>query len=334
MRLAARVDLDLDARMTLADPSTSASSGGSSSPVSSVRTSRPPSSSRSATAPATSRSRRRSRRRRRRRARARRPCARPPRRARRRARRRDLAGGDALERVEHRRLVLRRPSVRHRSATMAASPAGTDRDGTTRTGLSASPAACSAAEDHVRVVRQHDHLGRGRRLDRRDDLGRRGVHRLAALDHAGGPEALEQAAVALRPGATATTPVSSVGSPSSAAAEALLALARLLVHVRDLDAVDRPGRGRRARARRRGRRCGRAPSVRSGRRRRAASRRACSSSASSASASSPAPLDDEHGAVAELARAPGGSRRPTPRHLPSSRPPASARRPPPRGRRG
>ena len=87
---------------------------------------------------------------------------------------------------------------------------------------------------------QHDHLGGGRRVDCGDDLLRRGVHRLAALDHAGRPEALEETPVSL-PGRNDDDARLERRQPLQRLREALLALERLPMHVGDLDAVDRPG---------------------------------------------------------------------------------------------
>ena len=66
-------------------------------------------------------------------------------------------------------------------------------------------------EDHVRVVREHEHLRRGNRLDRLDDLRCGRIHRLPAFDDPSRAEAFEETAIAA-PGQTATSPVSSVGS--------------------------------------------------------------------------------------------------------------------------
>ena len=187
MRLAAVVDLDLDARGDGPRARRRASSsGGSSSPVSSVRIPRPPSSRRSTTAPATA---------------SKLVAARDrgavgeaePRALAHRRRRPGCTSRDAivtspvattLSGLRHLALVLRGRRAPRRRTTIAASPACTDRVGTTRIGLFTSADRLLGAEDHVRVVRQHDHLGRRRRVDRRDDVLGGRVHRLPALDHA------------------------------------------------------------------------------------------------------------------------------------------------------
>ena len=92
-------------------------------------------------------------------------------------------------------------------------------------------------EDHVLVVREHDGLGRRKRLDRLDDVGGRRVHRLPALDDRRA-EALEQ------------PPVAAAGADGDDAAERrlrrqdpLLALGRLDVHVLHVHLLDHADRG-------------------------------------------------------------------------------------------
>ena len=119
------------------------------------------------------------------------------------------------------------------------------------------------------------------------------------------------------PATTATTPA--LAPPSGTRCEQpLLALLGLLVHVRDLDPLDRPRAPSRARARRRGRRCGRAPSARSRRRRRAASRRAARAPPRARPRRAPRPRPRRR-CSSGSARAPGG-----PRRRPSSPAPTGA----------
>ena len=63
------------------------------------------------------------------------------------------------ERVEHRALVLSGELV-GRNATIAASPACTDVDGTTRTSFSLSCGGLLCGQDHVGVVRKDEHVVR------------------------------------------------------------------------------------------------------------------------------------------------------------------------------
>jgi hypothetical protein len=91
-------------------------------------------------------------------------------------------------------------------------------------------------DDVLVVGQQHDFVG-GERVDRLEQVGRGGVHRLPALDHLLGAEALEQAAVssARDHGDHARTR----GAAGERGEEPLLALLGLAVHVGDLDALDR-----------------------------------------------------------------------------------------------
>ena len=73
----------------------------------------------------------------------------------------------------------RRPSPRSRPGSSASA--------TTSTGFGGVRGRLLGGEDDVRVVRQHDDLRRGGRLDRGEDVGGRRVHRLAALDDAASP---------------------------------------------------------------------------------------------------------------------------------------------------
>ena len=109
---------------------------------------------------------------------------------------RDGAGRERLERLVH------LPHVRLRRAARVVDDergeAGRDRlRAHDPDGLRREPRRLLGRHDDVRVVRQHDDLGRGRRLDRVEDVLRRRVHRLPALDDPSGPEAREQAPVAL-----------------------------------------------------------------------------------------------------------------------------------------
>ena len=154
---------------------------------------------------------------------------------------RHLAGRDVPERVEHRALVLGR--VGRRQVADDRREAGGNRarrDHAHR--LRRHGCGLLRREDHVRVVRQDEHLGRRRRLDCGEEIAGRRVHRLAALEHARRPVALEQPPVPA-PGTTATTPVSSVCPRiGNRFEQPLRALDRLTLHVRDLDSLDRAER--------------------------------------------------------------------------------------------
>ena len=99
-------------------------------------------------------------------------------------------------------------------------------------------------EDHVRVVRQHDDRLRIRALDRGDELGRRRVHRLPALDDLRAPGVLSKSERLPAPATTATTSRGERRCVGNGVQQALLAPLGLLVHVRDLDLLERPDSGR------------------------------------------------------------------------------------------
>ena len=84
-----------------------------------------------------------------------------------------------------------------RKATSAARPAGIDSVGTTCTGLPATRAACSAPSRRSSCSAAARPRRRGGRVDRFEQVGRRRVHRLAALDDPLRAEVLEQSPVAL-----------------------------------------------------------------------------------------------------------------------------------------
>ena len=147
-----------------------------------------------------------------------------------------------LDRLQHRRLVLvgvERREVADDRREARLHGAGGDHAGR----LAGDLGRLLGGEDDVRVVREHEHLGGGCRLDRGDDLLGRGVHRLPALEHPRGAVPLEEPAVA---GAgddgndAGLERVVGVGHVRHRPEEAAGALLRLLVHVRDLDALERP----------------------------------------------------------------------------------------------
>ena len=190
--------------------------------------------------------------------------------------------------LRHRRLVLGRGTLGvvgdHRGQPRLHGPRRHDAQRLVR-----EPRRLLGGEDHVRVVRQHDHLRGGRRVDCSDDLLRRGVHRLPALDHAGRPEALEEAPVA-RPRARRRRHPSRASAapraPRPRGAPRAPASAGACSRSRRRRSSRRRARGA---APRPGRRCGRAPSARVGSPTTRSESPSCSSSASSASASSPVP---------------------------------------------
>ena len=169
-------------------------------------------------------------------------------------------------------------------------------------------AACSALISTLPLFGSRTTCGRRHRLDRGEQVGRRRVHRAAAVDD-DCAEALEELAVAV-PGRHGDdgARVGSSGRLGNGMQQALLALERLLVHVGDLDcrrsSLARP----RATALGPGRRCARAPSARWGRRRRAASRRAARARARDRLRRDRRPRR-RRPCSSGSARAPGGSRR-------------------------
>ena len=121
---------------------------------------------------------------------------------------------------------------------IAAGLACTDVEGTTRTGFEARPTACFRREDHVRVVREDDHLGLGHHPSIASTISAgRGVRRLAALDHPRGPEALEELPGFPPRGLRRTGPSRARGA-NRPIQQPLLAFGGLLVHVHDLDPLD------------------------------------------------------------------------------------------------
>ena len=201
-----------------------------------------------------------------------------------------------------------------------------------RTGFEAASAACSAVRQTFAVVRQDDHLARAgrprpRRAARRSTGSSSGRRRRRAR------RGSRTAAGCPAPPATATSAHGASAAVGHGVEQPLLALERLRVHVRDLDARDRPARDAERE---------RAAGVvgvdvhlerASGRRRRAASRRAARARASSASASRRVALDDEDGAVAEARELlVDRRRRRAPRRLGAAAPAAARPRAPPRSR--
>ena len=154
----------------------------------------------------------------------------------------DLTGRDIGERRCHRRLVYvggaRCDIARHRREARLL---GARRNDARR--LGGETDRLFRAENHVAVVRQHDHLRRGRRLDRRDDVRGGRIHRLAALDHTRRAVALEQPTI---PGARGNHDDPGFQrrdverrARARLRFQPLLALGGLALHVRDLDAFDR-----------------------------------------------------------------------------------------------
>ena len=125
---------------------------------------------------------------------------------------RDLAGRSALELASASPARCPRASFVDMKPVIAARPACTDLVGTTRTFFVAHRRGLLGGQDHVRVVRQDDHVVRRHGLDRLEDVGGRRVHRLAALDDARRAEALEQPPVAASRTRRRRAPVSSVAS--------------------------------------------------------------------------------------------------------------------------
>ena len=85
-------------------------------------------------------------------------------------------------------------------ASSAANPSAMPRVGTTRTVFRSSASTCSATGDDVLVVGQDHHLVGRRRLDGLEELGGRGVHRLAAGHDVVHAERAEDAADAVAGG--------------------------------------------------------------------------------------------------------------------------------------
>ena len=98
----------------------------------------------------------------------------------------------------------------------------------------------AGAQHDVVVVRQHDRFRGAGACDRVQELLCGRVHRLAAVDDAGRAHALEEPAVALAGYDRHDGRPPIVGSVMR---EPLLALSRLQLHVRDLDALDRADGG-------------------------------------------------------------------------------------------
>ena len=122
-------------------------------------------------------------------------------------------------------------------------PGGNERDGIDRDRLVGELRRLLGGEDDVRVVRQDDHLGRGSRLDRSERC-------LPSTGSSSGRPRRSRAAPSSRrdggcrrPATTATTPAPVSRASGTASSSRSLALLRLLVHVRDLDAFDRADRG-------------------------------------------------------------------------------------------
>ena len=90
--------------------------------------------------------------------------------------------------------------------------------------------------DHVLVVRKHDDFFRIRPFDRLDQVRGRWIHRVSAVDDVR-TGALEECAVAGTRGDGDDRGRPAAGRDD--VQQAVLALLRLLVHVRDLDAADR-----------------------------------------------------------------------------------------------
>ncbi len=121
---------------------------------------------------------------------------------------------------------------------IAANPAWTDLDGIDADRLLAQRGGLLGREDHVRVVREDEHVVRRHSVDRLEDVRGGRVHRLTALDHAGRAQALEEPPI--------PTPRTHGDEPClecrdrarpHALEKTLLALRSLVVHVRDLDAL-------------------------------------------------------------------------------------------------
>ena len=269
--------------------------------------------------------RRRRRRRAARRRRARRSASRGPRRARsstarsvvvrRRPRRRS-----ARRRTRRRRPALKRPCLSSRAAgatrtgpdarrarraarctfsstprpgscsTRQASPACGQRDSTTRDVLLRQLRGALGGQDHVAAVRQHDDLVGGHLVDAGEQLEGARVERRAALDDVRAELLVEapHAVARRRPRPRRSARSRPPGAPCRPAGEPRGALLLLLVHVGDVEALDRPGAVEHGDRPLRARRCGRGRAASPGPRRPAPSRR-CSSSAGRRSRPAPAP---------------------------------------------
>ena len=144
-----------------------------------------------------------------------------------------------VELVQHRPLVVLGRRGRRQNPVIAASPACTDFDGIDAHVLLAHRRGLLGGEDHVRVIREDEHVVGRNGLDRVEDVLRRRVHRLPTLDHARRAEALEEPAVSPA-GAHGDEPGLERRERVGRAPleEPLLALRGLVVHVRDLDALD------------------------------------------------------------------------------------------------
>ena len=161
---------------------------------------------------------------------------------------RHLAGRDRVDRLAHRPPRSRRRRAAPSKATIAASPAGIESAATTCDGPVGVRGRVLGGEEDVRVVREHDRLvARRATATAREQVGGRRVHRLAALDDADRAvrgEALEQppVAVARDDGDDARRRALRGAGRARRASSRSSRCVRLLVHVRDLDAVDRPAR--------------------------------------------------------------------------------------------
>ena len=108
------------------------------------------------------------------------------------------------------------------------------------------PGGLLGAQDDVRVVRQDDHRRCRARLDRREDLGRRRVHRLPAFDDSACRRTPSKSSLFAVPGRDDDDSRLEV-TGAQRRRQPLLALPRLLVHVGDLGLEDLAERWRRAR---------------------------------------------------------------------------------------
>ena len=185
---------------------------------------------------------------------------------------RDLAGRDAGQRLRHVGHVLIRRAVR-READHRREPRENRASRQDTDSLRGKLGRLLGGQDHVRVVRQDDHLVGVRGIDCREQICRRGVHGLPALDHPRRTEAVEEAAVPVPDRRPRRRRSPSVVRPAPRRAGAPPAAASARACSRSRRARSRP-RSCRPRARVRARRCGRAPSARPRRRRRGANRRA------------------------------------------------------------
>ena len=157
------------------------------------------------------------------------------------ARDRDRAGGDPASRLLHRRRRSRRRRSAGSKATSAASPAWIDRVGTTRTIFAACRRACSALMITLPLFGSTTTSAACARLDRGEEIGRRGVHR-APPSTTRAPKLSSERAVAA-PAVTTTTAHASAPASGTACSSRSSRCCGLRVHVRDLDAADDAARG-------------------------------------------------------------------------------------------